>query len=263
MADVYQNWILYNVGKAIKNGNEYSFDWTMLNEYNQLQQQYSDYQSSIDGIQANLKTSIENKWVEVPTNATLAQYPSYIDQIKTIEDTPAGITWSQLYWWTYSVWKYQDIGSLDWCVSYATDDLVLIWYMWNWQTYDNYDQKDIHFLRWKKWVSSRQSSSLDMGTWTTYSFFNEWMYITKENDWASYLFTAKARYSTDGTSDWRYRGQIRYTVSSDTFTNLGTTNTSSVTDPWPDIVDDDMMLYTSSYETSGQTRVALFTLKNA
>ena len=36
MADVYRDWILYNVGKAIKNWNEYPFDWTMLAEYNQL-----------------------------------------------------------------------------------------------------------------------------------------------------------------------------------------------------------------------------------
>lgn len=81
MADVYQNWTLYNVGKAIKNGVEYPFDWTMLSEYQTLQQQYSDYQANIDDIQADLKTSIESKGVTVPSSATLDQYPSYIDQI--------------------------------------------------------------------------------------------------------------------------------------------------------------------------------------
>lgn len=218
--------------------------------------------SRLQTAKSNIKSSVASKWVTIPASAKLDEYSGYIDQIKTIDDTPAGITWSQVYWWIYSVWSRQDIGSLNWCVSYATDGLVLIWYMWSWQTYDNYDQKDIHFLRWKKWETARKWTSLDMWTWTSYSFYNEWTYITKENDWASYLFTAKARYVTDGTNDKRYRGQIRYTVSNDTFTSLGSTNVSSKTDPWPDIVDDDMMLYNSSYEISGVSRVALFTLRD-
>lgn len=260
MADVYQNWILYNVGKAIKSWTEYPFDWTMLNEYNQLQQQYSDYQNNINIIQWNLKTSIENKWVEIPDSAALVQYPSYIDQIETIDDTPVGITWSQVYWWMYSVWSRQDIYWIDWCASYATDNLVLIWYMWSWETYDNYDQKDVHFLRRKKWTAGRKESVFDMGTGTSYTFANQWITITRENDWASYLFTVKARYITNGTNDWRYRGQIRYTVSTDTFTNLGSTDVSAASDPWPDIVNDDMNLYESSYEKSSESRTALFTL---
>ena len=74
MADVYQNWILYNVGKAIKNWTEYPFDWTMLNEYNQLVTYY-------DTAQQQIRTSIINKWVNVPANATIDEYPWYIDQI--------------------------------------------------------------------------------------------------------------------------------------------------------------------------------------
>lgn len=84
MADVNQNTTLYNVWKIYKNWQEYMLDWTMLSEYNTLQQQYSDYQSSINGIQANLKTSIENKWVTVPSSAALSTYPSYINQISTV-----------------------------------------------------------------------------------------------------------------------------------------------------------------------------------
>ena len=63
MADVYRDWVLYNVGKAIKNWTEYPFDWTMLTEYNQLNQQYIAYQWDMATIQANLRTSIQNKWV--------------------------------------------------------------------------------------------------------------------------------------------------------------------------------------------------------
>ena len=79
MADVYQNWTLYNVGKAIKNWTEYPFDWTMLNEYNQLVSYY-------DNVKWELRTSIINKWVDVPASASIDTYPWYIDQIKT--ETP-------------------------------------------------------------------------------------------------------------------------------------------------------------------------------
>ena len=76
MVDVYQNWVLYNVGKAIKNGTEYLFDWTMLNEYNQLVLYY-------DTVKWELRTSIINKWVDVPASASIDTYPWYIDQIDT------------------------------------------------------------------------------------------------------------------------------------------------------------------------------------
>lgn len=261
MADVYQNWILYNVGKAIKNGNEYSFDWTMLNEYNQLQQQYSDYQSSINGIQADLKTSIENKWVTVPSSAALSTYPSYIDQIKTIDDTPMAITWSQLYWWYYSVWSRQSISWITWIASYATDNFVLIWYAWDWQTYDNYDQKDVHLLVWKKWQNMR-SVSADMWKGTTYFFRNGATTMTRENDWASYLLTSKAYYLTDSWVNRWYKTELRYTVASDTLTTVWVTEWYWADDPRPWVVDNDMFLYTANYQITHPTRIALFTLRN-
>ena len=210
---------------------------------------------------SNIEAAIESKWVTVPDSAKLDTYNTYINQIKTTSGTPIEITGSQVYWWLYSVWKNQDVYWIDWCASYMVWDIVLIWYVWDWQTYDNYDQKDVHFIRWKK-SSARKESTFDMGTWTSYTFSSQWIYITRENDWASYLFTAIARYITDWTNDWRYKWQIRYTVSTDTFTNLGSTNTSAQSNPRPDIVDDDMNLYSSSYEKSSTARTALFTLRN-
>ena len=93
----------------------------------------------------------------------------------------------------------------------------------------------------------------------SYFFYNEWIYLTRENNWASYLLTAFARYSTDGTYDWWYKSQIRYTVATDTFTALSVENTSSINNPRPIPSDDDMWLYSAWSETSMTTRVSLFT----
>lgn len=112
MADVYQNWVLYNVGKAIKNWTEYSFDWTMLNEYNQLVAYY-------DAAQQQIRTSIINKWVNVPANATIDTYPWYIDQIQT---------WvpQSNYNTVVSVSKWAVLGYPD--ISYTADNY---WFWWN------------------------------------------------------------------------------------------------------------------------------------
>lgn len=210
---------------------------------------------------ADIKTAIQGKWVTVPASAKLDTYDDYISQIKTIDDSPIGVAWTVTYWGLYGVGRYQDIWWLDWCVSYAVWDVVLIWYVGNRQTSDNYDQKDVHFVRRKEW-QPRKEWGADMWAGTSYSFYNEWIYLTKEDNWASYLLTAFARYSTSGTNDWRYRGQIRYTVATDTFTALAVEDSSSINNPWPIPTDDDMWLYTAWSETSNRSRAALFTLVN-
>ncbi len=207
---------------------------------------------------ADIKTAIQWKWVTVPVSAKLDAYDDYISQIETISDSPLGITWAITYWGLYSVGRNQDIWWLDWCVSYAVGDIVLIWYVGNWQTYDNYDQKDVHFIRRKEW-QSRKEWSAGMWTGTLYSFYNEGIYLTKEDNWASYLLTAFARYSTDGTYDWRYRSQIRYTVATDTFTALSTDNTTSINNPRTIPTDNDMGLYAAWSDMSMTTRAVLFT----
>lgn len=78
MADVYRDWVLYNVGEAYKNGQRYLFDWTMRWEYEQLQAYY-------DRVKQEIRASIINKWVDVPSSAAIDTYPSYIDQISTWE----------------------------------------------------------------------------------------------------------------------------------------------------------------------------------
>ena len=204
---------------------------------------------------ADIATSIWNKWVTVPSATKLDWYSSLIDQIKTIEDTPIEVTWSQVYWGLFTIWDYQYMRWIDGCVSYATDNLVLIWYMGTWQTYDHYDQKDCHFIRWKKWVSSRKDTERSMWTGATYSFYNNGLYLTKESD-NSYLFTANAYYDTDGATDWYYVTQIRYTVDTDTFTIVQSwTGTERPTQ-------NDMNLYNATFEKSDNARTALFNLRN-
>lgn len=120
MADVYQNWVLYNVWKAIKNWTEYPFDWTMLNEYNQLVTYY-------DTAQQQIRTSIINKWVNVPANATIDTYPWYIDQIDTV--------------WPNDNMRYMyAVGSIDTDVMTVGSDDYL------YDMYPDYSFKDSNYL---------------------------------------------------------------------------------------------------------------------
>lgn len=113
MADVYRDWVLYNVGKAIKNGNEYPFDWTMLNEYNQLIAYY-------DTAQQQIRTSIINKWVYVPANATIDTYHNYIDLIETNKNLlswlKAGYVNTGWYYWP-NMWPC--ISFEEWWIYYG------------------------------------------------------------------------------------------------------------------------------------------------
>lgn len=207
---------------------------------------------------ADIKTAIQGKWVVVPSSAKLDTYDDYVSQIKTIDDSPIWITWDVTYWGFYSAGRNQGIDWLDWCVSYAVWDIVLIWYVGNYYTNDYYEYKDVHFVRWKK-GQARKDESSSMWRGTDYSFVNEWIYLTREDNWASYLLTAFARYVTDGAYDWWYRWQIRYTVATDTFTIVSTSNASTVDNPWEIPTNNDMWLYTAWYETTMTTRIALFT----
>lgn len=141
MADVYRDWVLYNVGKAIKNWTEYPFDWTMLTEYNQLNQQYIAYQWDMATIQANLRTSIQNKWVTVPANAAFNTYPSYVDQIDTSWWT-AWLMWDKIlragsFW----VGRYQHIADANWWITYRTGNCVLFLFTFDWYEDDHDEHK--------------------------------------------------------------------------------------------------------------------------
>lgn len=256
MADINRNWTLYNVSKVYKYWQEYLFDWTMVDEYNTLL-------ADVESAKSDMRVSIWNKWVTVPANAELNEYAWYIDQIQTVDDTLIGITWEITYWGTYSQWYYYDMYGIDWCVSYTFWDTVLIWYCWYYQDSNNYDYKDIHFLRRKKW-QARTESLLQMWRQSSESFQTSWIAITRENNWESYLFTVKWRYIYSGYSwDYWHKWEIRYNVASDTFTVIWDTEVQATEDPWPNIVNDDMNLYTYSYEVTRQTRVALFTVNNS
>lgn len=205
---------------------------------------------------ADIKTSIENKGVTVPSSASIDEYSWYIDQIQSWDVPPMSITWPQVYWGIYVAWTNgQDTYGLDnTCVSYCTDSIVLIWYMWNWETYDNYDHKDIHFVRWKAWVSGYKEGRTTIGDSYSQSFNAGDLYLTKESD-DSYLFTANAYYVMPNDSRRRFVAQIRYTVSTDSFT---------VVQAWAwaaSPTQDDMGLYTPSYDLySDIARAAIFTL---
>ena len=163
MADINENWVLYNTGKAYKNWQEYLFDWTMLSEYNTLQQQYADYQASIDSIQADLKTSIEGKWVTVPTTAKLDEYPWYIDQI---QQRIGSFNWVKLYSnrvtsnnctpATTNVISWEDNWKLYWLVATTTEDSNTNYYFWIY-TFKKVTSGDIQYAFSEN--STRQNAS--------------------------------------------------------------------------------------------------------
>lgn len=160
MADVYRDWVLYNTSKAYKNWQEYIFDWTMLNEYNQLVTYY-------DTVQWQLRTSIVNKWVDVPASAPISDYPWYIDQIQT---GAAVIDWLTLAAHNVmncdtsprTLWNYSFIDwAAYWCV--MVDDWAACSNNYNRQLvcYRKRDWYDIEYTSW--WIASSNRKYYDKG----------------------------------------------------------------------------------------------------
>lgn len=210
---------------------------------------------------ADIKTAIENKWVTVPSSAKLDTYDTYIDQISSTEQPPLSITWAISYGGLVNITAANSVGGILWCASYTTNNLVLVWYIWTYTTQTGYDYADVHFIRRKPWVDYVVSW---WTAWYNYGEFEQYeCCITKENDWASYLFTTKSTYKSTWAEKKWMRCQIRYTVATDTFTTLTKSElVDAYTDPWADIVNDDMHLYTADYEIGGTSRVALFNYQN-
>lgn len=72
---------------------------------------------------ADARTSIINKWVDVPANASVEDYHTYIDQIKTSSWiwTFTG-TMALRYVWPYSI----DDSIASWCISLIHNDYLFI-----------------------------------------------------------------------------------------------------------------------------------------
>ena len=195
MADVYQNWVLYNVWKAIKNWTEYPFDWTMLNEYNQLVTYY-------DTAQQQIRTSIINKWVNVPANATIDTYPWYIDQIQQW-DWGILSSWIKLYpysiygntyewvqiWWLYS-W-------FEWNVYYWLNAIYTYW--------DSHDENCFWICTYKKGINTDVIywNSFSDIYWAYHSIFDNVIFYKKWNEVRCYIVTDNDAYPRErGSYVW-------------------------------------------------------------
>jgi hypothetical protein len=229
MADVYRDWVLYNVWKAIKNWTEYPFDWTMLNEYNQLVTYY-------DTAQQQIRTSIINKWVYVPANATINTYPWYIDQIQQEGGTGAGALASwlklypcQLYNSTYNwvnVWGF-----------YSWTDWTTYYWLNAFSTYGSaHDENCFWICTYKKDVNS------DISYWVSFSDFsiaagttidNTYFY-SKWNEIRCYIVTSSDHYPREyGVYAWR---GYTWNFSTDTTTmSQWQSNSSDPVDWWEDL----------------------------
>lgn len=196
MADVYQNWILYNVGKAIKNWAEYPFDWTMLNEYNQLVTYY-------DTAQQQIRTSIINKWVNVPANATIDEYPWYIDQI---DQWDGWILVGKLKLYPYQIYT-------------ATYSGVEIWSVYSWFEWSTYYWLNSVSTYWNShdehcfWICTyKKGANSDISYWRNYSDFSwagnttiQYTYFYKKwNEIRCYIVVTNYDYPYEyGSYAWR------------------------------------------------------------
>lgn len=175
MADVYRDWVLYNVGKAIKNWTEYPFDWTMLSEYNALQ-------TSVDSAKESMRISIWNKWVVVPSSAGLNEYAWYIDQIQTCwwDDVLSYMSWILAIdsWMIYinssdGVYnKYSDYSRKDWQYLYLVKPYEYDNYSSTWASHvETY----VYCMALAKWASSTINIEAEI--------YSGWYYTTTYIDY--------------------------------------------------------------------------------
>lgn len=214
MADVYRDWTLYNVGKAIKNWTEYPFDWTMLSEYNQLNQQYIAYQWDMATIQANLRTSIQNKWVTVPASAAFNTYPSYVDQIDTTWWVP-WIVWSTpVRSMVKSVWNYQERYHMLWYLSYSVGEYLFVVACYSWLTRDNYDQYVISIFKRKRWDSDYVETSTGISNSGLED--HRCMGIKVNQSWNILTFETCTERPTAGNNEYYWHHTQTFDMSTDT-----------------------------------------------
>lgn len=112
---------------------------------------------------ADIKSSIEWKWVSVPASAKLDTYSTYIDQIERWDPR-----WKFVVWTILRTWVITSVSSSDavyffwWEMSYVDNDVMILCRPW---IYDNYSSS---------W-SSDYTVNLDCFAldWTTLDF-NRW-----------------------------------------------------------------------------------------
>lgn len=147
--------------------------------------------SRIQSAKAWIKTSIEWKWVSVPSDAKIDAYPSYIDQISwwvSYEEYERAL--AQWTFWRY--WQTSRSGNLDYN-KYWVDWWLATWEWWSrdWTVY--------HIFSFWMWDTSSSGRSqypfvvhLTKEVWT---WFNRWF---TRSTW-----TSRDR-SSSSLSDWQY-----------------------------------------------------------
>lgn len=108
---------------------------------------------------ADIKASIEGKWVPVATNAKLDDYSSYVDQIDTSWWVPWIIWSSPVRSMIKTVWNYQERYHILWYLSYSVGNYLFIVACYSWLTRDNYDQYIISIFMRKRWANDYVENS--------------------------------------------------------------------------------------------------------
>lgn len=171
MADIYRDWVLYNTSKAYKNWQEYLFDWTLLAEYNQLQERYNQLQEAYEAA----------LW----TTNGLTLYPFNVTGEPRAPSTR----------WLYSF--AQDWVSY-WCVL-STDawyndtyDRLFVWF----RKRDGYDIE--YFTVWGWWSNNNYGGETQC--WknsTSLRYFFTYSHVNNPYTWNTSYFLAQV--------DWDYK----------------------------------------------------------
>ena len=115
---------------------------------------------------SSARTSIINKWVNVPVSAKLDTYHTYIDQIAQWWWVKWIIWWNPVRVFWVSTWSNQTPWSLtSQPLSYHTWDYLFIITDITWYTNNNYQRIDPKFYVWSSNFSDYKSVTNELSAW--------------------------------------------------------------------------------------------------
>lgn len=178
---------------------------------------------------SNIKTSIEGKWVEVPSNAKLSDYSGYIDQIPT--------WWASSYYWvklfnnlvtsndctpaTTNVISWEEDGKQYWLCATTTEPSSHNYYyywvytfrkVWDWDiTYafsenSNYQNSSYTYTT-RHWEVYKSWNNVRVFTFSDYAYSGSGRYYSfcYQFDWDISTWSLSSSYLGTGTyQDYNY-----------------------------------------------------------
>lgn len=200
---------------------------------------------------ANARTSIQNKWVTVPSSAKLDTYHTYIDQI----DTGGGVPW--IIWTSIQRSAKKELSNnQEWwhmlwdALSYTIWNYVFVVACYSWYTRDNYDQAVISVFRWKKWdIDYSESNTRISNSWLE---DHELAGIKLTVEWNIVKFETCIRRPQNDVYDQYWHHTQTYNMSNDTWGTWSVESRGNMTsNPYFSWYVNNQWLYNVSLEYTG------------